>query len=200
MSSKRKVSRKTKERYKKSMNRFVKDLSRKVLVYKQPIKNECPNCYYDKLTDSSTGKCKWTYVEATDKQAASEANGNAALLYKYFIKGRCPVCRGQGYVETQRRVWVNCLINWDPDSTSMSNNISYTPAGTEGSTIVLLKTDPKYFDVFKNSQEIVIDGISCRLSKAPILRGLGNQALLIVTAFTTEKPSIDSTEIIKGYS
>jgi hypothetical protein len=37
------------------------------------------------------------------------------------------------------------------------------------------------------------------MSKAPILRGLGNQALMIVTAFTTEKPKIDSGEIIKNY-
>jgi len=32
------------------------------------------------------------------------------------------------------------------------------------------------------------------------LRGLGTQAVLIITAFTTLKPSIDSNEIIKDYT
>jgi len=42
--------------------------------------------------------------------------------------------------------------------------------------------------------------VECKLSRPPILRGLGNQSVLIITAFTTEKPKIDSSEIIKEYS
>ena len=63
-----------------------------------------------------------------------------------------------------------------------------------------LKTDPKNYDLFKNSRKIEIDGVECKISKPPILRGLGVQAVLIITAFTTEKPKIDSNEIIKDYT
>lgn len=190
----------TKDKYQKAIRNIVKGLSRKVQVYKQPIKSECPNCYYDKMTDSSTGKCKWTPVEALAKQAEWEASGNITTMYKYFLRGRCPVCKGQGYLETQRRVWVDCLVTWDPSARGFGNTMTYTPAGTEGSTIVQLKTEPKFFDLFKNCTKLVIDGIDCKLSKPPLLRGLGNQSLLIITAFTTDKPKIDSDEIIKDYT
>ena len=193
------VSYRTKEKFRKSVRSVVKGLSRKVLVYKQPVKNECPNCYYEKLTDSSTGKCKWSSTEAFNKQREWESAGNSTTRYKYFGRGRCPVCYGKGYLEVQRRRWVECLVIWDPDAKS-GNDISYTPAGTEGSTIVQLKTDPKNFDLFKNCKLVYVDGVECKISNAPISRGLGNQSVLVVTVFTTEKPSVDSNEIIKEYT
>jgi hypothetical protein len=192
------ISKRVKDKHKKAIRNVINGLSRKVDVYKQPRKLECPNCYYDKLTNSSTGKCKWTPVEAIEKQLA--LGPNASLQYKYFKFGRCPVCRAQGYLTIIRRTWADCLVTWDPGSRGSNNSVTYTPAGTEGSTIVQLKTDPKNYDLFKNSDKIVVDGVECKLSKPPILRGLGTQAILIITAFSTEKLSIDSGEIIKDYS
>ena len=55
-----------------------------------------------------------------------------------------------------------------------------------GNTIID-KTDPKYIDIFSNSIKLIIDGIECKMSKAPIKRGLGNETVLKVTAFTTDK-------------
>lgn len=191
------ISKRVKEKHKKAIRNVIKGLSRKVEVYKQPKKFECPNCYYDKFTESSTGKCKWTAVEALTKQVEYEAGGGEDLRYKWFKYGRCPVCRGQGFLIVKRKVWADCIVTWDPQAGR--NSVTYTPAGTEGSTIVQLKTDPKNYDLFKNSDRIVVDGVECKLSKPPILRGLGTQAVLIITAFTTEKPSIDSGEIIKDY-
>lgn len=189
----------TKDKFKKGIRDVIQGFSRKVLIYKQPAKAECPNCYYDKMTDRSTGKCKWTLVEATTKQAEWIADGNTTIRYKYFVKGRCPVCLSQGWLSTDRSLWVDCLVIWDPAARGFGNDMTYTPAGTEGSTIVQLKSDPKWFSVFKNCQKIIVDGVECKLSKPPLLRGLGNQALLIITAFTTEKPQIDTDEIIKDY-
>jgi len=179
------------------MRDVIKCLSRKVLVYKQSIKSQCSNCYYDKGTDSSTGKCKWTALEAKIKQSEWLADGNMSLQFKYFKVGRCPICLGKGFLETPRKVYTNCLITWNPDD---RNKMVYTPAGSEGSSVVQLKTDPKNFDTFKNCKKLVVDGVNCKLSKPPVLRGLGNQTVLVITAFTTDKPSIDSDEIIKDYS
>lgn len=190
----------TKAKFQKGIRDVIKGFSRSVLVYKQPSKAECPNCYYDKMTDRSTGKCKWTLVEARDKQSEWLVDGNVTIRYKYFTKGRCPVCLGQGWLSTERMVWTDCLVMWDPDARGFGNEMTYTPAGTEGSTIVQLKTHPKWFNTFKNCHKIIVDGVECKLSKPPLLRGLGNQALLIITAFTTEKPQIDTDEIIKDYT
>jgi hypothetical protein len=185
------ISDKVKSIYKKNMRHIIKDLGRRIKIFRQPIISECPNCYYDKMTQKSTGKCKWTNLQVLDLNDPSK--------YKYFLKGRCPICKGEGFLEQQRVVWADCLVTWDPDASGTGNEFIYTPAGSEGSTIVRLKTDPKYYDEFKNCVKIVVDGIECKLSKPPILRGLGNQTLLIITAFTTEKPSVDSNEIVKDY-
>ena len=166
----------------------------------QPKKQICNNCGYDKFTDSSTGKCKYTVVQAIIKQQEWEAAGNTTIRYKYFLRGRCPVCGGKGYLETVRKTWIDALVTWDPSARGYGNSVSYSPAGSEGTTIVALKTDPKHFDLFKNCTKIVVDGIECKMSKPPLLRGLGTQALLIITGFTTEKQSIDSGEIIKDYT
>ena len=190
---------KTKDRFRKSIRDVVKGLSRKVQIYKQPIKSECPNCYYDKLTSKSTGKCKWSVVEAEAKQLAYENEHPGQIRYKWFRVGRCPICRGAGYLEIRRRAWADCLVIWNPGN-RYGNELAYTPAGTEGSTIVQLKTDPKYYNLFKNCSRIYVDGVECKLSKPPILRGLGNQSVLIISAFTTDKPKIDSGEIIKEYT
>jgi len=181
------------------MRDVVKGLSRKILIYKHPLKAECPNCFFDKLTNRSTGKCKWTTTEAQAKQAEWVAAGNTSVRYKYFKFGRCPVCKGLGYLETIRKKWAEALITWSPRERAFGNEMIYTPAGTEGSTIVRLKTHPKYYNDFKDSDKIFVDEVECKLSRPPILRGLGTQAVLIVTAFTTEKPKIDSGEIIKDY-
>lgn len=186
------ISPRAKERHRRTIRNVIDGLGRKVTVYKQPIKSECPNCFFDKMTGRSTGKCKWTPAEALAK--------NDTTRYKYFLRGRCPICKGQGYLEVQRRTWVNCLVTWDPMQRGYGNQLTYTPAGTEGSTIVQLKTNPKYYDTFKNCIKILVDGVECKISRPPILRGLGVQAVMVVTAFTTEKPQLDSDEIIKDYT
>ena len=195
------IKSKTKAKFQKRIRDFAIDgLGRDVEIYRQPIKSECPNCYYDKLTNRSTGECSWSYSETLTKQAEYEANGGVGIRYKYFIKGRCPVCNGRGYLEVHRRKWVKAKIQWEPGSAGGANATVYTAAGTEGSTLLELKVHPKYQDTFKNCLMVKVDGIECKLSKPPIIRGLGNQALLIITLFTTEKPKLDSGEIIKDYS
>lgn len=190
--SKTRIRPKTKERYRQAIRDVIKGLSRKVLIYRQSLKSECPNCYFDKMTNRSSGKCKWTPAQALAKDDTTR--------YKYFKLGRCPICKGQGFLETQRKKWADCLVTWNPAERPGTNEMVYTPAGAEGSTLVRLKTHPKHFDTFKNCTKIVVDGVACKLSRPPIMRGLGTQSLLIIHAFTTEKPSIDSDEVVKDYT
>lgn len=194
------IKSKTKANFRDRIRDVVQGLGRKVLVYRQPKLIECDNCYYDKLTKSSTGKCKWTVVEAAAQQAAYESGGGTDTQYQFFVRGRCPVCLGKGAQEIIRRRWVDALVTWDPDARGFGNNLTLTPAGTEGSTIVALKTHPKHLDLFKYCVKIVVDGVDCKLSKPPVERGLGNQSLLIINAFTTEKPDLDTNEIVKDYT
>ena len=195
---KKRISDKTKRKYKKIINSIIKDLGRPIEVFKQPVKFECLNCYYDKLTGTSTNDCKWTATEAIQKQQEYVNAGGIGLRYKFFPRGRCPICKGQGYLATTRKVWIDCKVTWAPSAND--NAVTYTAAGVEGSTIVELKVDPKYYDTFKNCSSIRVDGVACKLSEAPILRGLGNEAIMVVIAFTTDKPGVDREEILKDYT
>ncbi len=214
---KNRIHPKTKRRYMNRMRDVIKGLGRTVLVYRQPTKSECPNCYYDKMTSRSSGRCVFNedtvdgtggnpptiyqmITSANERQALYIAEGGTEIRYKYFSCGRCPVCHGKGYLEVQRKRWISCLVIWDPNLGASINNLTFTPAGIEGSTIVQLKTDPKNLDLFKNSSKIIVDGVECKLSRPPIVRGLGNQTTMVITAFTTEKPKVDSDEIIKDYT
>lgn len=193
------ISQKAKRNFQKGIKSVIKGLSRKVLIYMHSKKTECSNCYFDKFTNRSTGTCKWTITEAIQKQALWIAAGNTSIKYKYFLRGRCPVCAGKGYLEVLRKTWISCLITWNPQN-RFGNTMTFTSAGSEGSTLVLLKTDPKHLNTFKNCDRIIVDGVGCRLSSPPLLRGLGNQTVLIIMAFTTEKPKVDTDEIIKDYT
>jgi hypothetical protein len=193
------ISNKTKKRFKNAMRDVIKGLSRRIEVYKQPIRQECPNCYYDKFTNKSTGKCKWTLSEAETKQAEYALTNPGVVRYKWFRVGRCPICRGKGYLEVRRKTWVDCLVVWNPRNRGDNENI-FTPAGMEGATIVQLKTDPRHNDLFKDSLTVVIDDVECRIAKPPEIRGLGNQSILVVTAFTANKPKKGSNELLKDYS
>ena len=185
------ISQKAKRNFQRGIRNVIKGLSRRVLIHMHSKKSECPNCHFDKFVNRSTGVCKWTAPEVLKK--------NDSTKYKYFLRGRCPVCAGKGYLEVLRKRWVDCLVVWNPQN-RYGNTMNYTPAGSEGSTLVLLKTDPNYFDLFKNCDRIIVDGVGCRLSSPPLLRGLGNQSVLTIMAFTTEKPKVDTDEIIKDYT
>jgi hypothetical protein len=178
----RRIHEKTRNRFKRAIADVIDGLSRKVTVYKNPVKNECFNCFYDKATNSSTGKCKWTKEEADSKQSEYEAAGGMGIRYKFFKFGRCPVCKGKGHNEVQRKVFVEALVIWNPEN--RNNYITYTPAGSSGAVLVELKTDPKYIELFSACDKVVVDGMNCKLSKVPVIRGIGGGAVLVVTLFT----------------
>ena len=183
----------TRKKFTNSIRDIMSDLGRPVEVFKKPTKHECFNCYYDKLTNSSTNTCKWTLAEALQKQTEYIQAGGIGLKYKYFSTGRCPICKGKGYLETLRKAWVKCKITWDPEADGAL--ISDSP-GVSGSTNVELKTDPKYLSLFTDCIHMFVDGVKCVLAKPPIIRGIGEASLLVILAFTTDKitPPTDGSE------
>lgn len=192
------ISKKTKERYKRRIKDIIKGLSRKVAVYRNSIDSDCPNCFFDKATNSSTNECKWTPLEAVTKQAEYElSSGTSVLRYKYFKFGRCPICKGKGFLSIVRRKFVDCLVTWNPKN--RGNEIIYTPASPEGSTVIQLKTDTTHLKLFSNCNKVVVDGFDCKMSAPPILRGLGNESLLIIMLHSNEGLQAEKEPSLKNY-
>jgi hypothetical protein len=167
-----------KSRFKKTWARVQDGLGRNVVVYLEPIASECPNCYYDKVNRVSSGICK-----------------HAPGYPTYFAVGRCPVCRGKGVLTSVRRRCIKGIVTWNPSGSAM-NSLTHTDAGFEGATRVEIKTDPCNLELLRDCQYIVVDGIQCKLSNPPIMRGIGEQQILIAQFFAVDKPKSDSGEII----
>jgi len=198
---KTRVSKRTKDRFTRRIRSFIKDISRPVKLYTSEYRLECPNCYFDKLTGKSNGVCKWTVIEAVNRQAAYEAAAGVGIMFRFFVKGRCPVCQSKGYLETRKVSYISCNVRWDPSVAEGSlNSIVAIPAGFEGSSMVALKTDPKYIEDFKNCSIIEVDGYACKMAAPPVLRGIGDEALLSIAAFTTEKYEAQDPQVHKMYN
>lgn len=178
MARNRKIGTKAKKRWKQSMSRLIDGLGRNIIVYLQDKRSECPNCYYDKVHDKSSGVAKVGPLSPT-----------------YFTYGRCPVCTGKGVIVTSRKKCIEGMVVWNPQGNA-SNSLTFGEAGMEGATLVEIKTDVCYLDLIKDAKYVVLDGIKCKLSSPPIIRGVGGKSVLIASFFTTDKPRKKSGEYV----
>jgi hypothetical protein len=174
----KKIGQKAKKRFDKGFERFIDGLGRKIFVYAQNNRAECPNCYYDKANDKSSGICK---VDASDPN--------------YFLVGRCPVCLGKGVLTTSIRKCINGVVIWDPRSAAM-NALTYNEAGKTGATKIQIKTDVCNLELLRDCKYVVIDGINCKLANPPLLRGIGTKSIVVANFFTEKKPSSRSGEFV----
>lgn len=189
------ISTRTKIKFRNSARDLINSLSRPVAVYSEPTKTECPNCFFDKTTNLSTGVCKWTAIEALNKQNEWIVAGNTTVMYKYFVRGRCPICKGVGFLTEDIITYVDCVINWNS-----TNDTTQTSAGREGSNIVKLKTEPANFELFITSTKLIIDGVTCKLARPPILNGIGGTHIMNLVAYTSSKLDPNSGEFIADYT
>ena len=172
------ISKKTKDRFRRSMRNVLKGLSRSITVYLQPTKTECTNCYYDKVLKASSGICK-----------SSPSSSN------YFAVGRCPVCLGKGVLTTSRRKVIDGVVIWNPSGDSM-NTATFTEIGYHSATVVEIKTNPSHLNTLKRCSYILVDGVKCKLADPPIIRGVGTQVVLIAHFFCNVKINTDSDEVL----
>jgi len=179
MPRRKKVWSKTKTNFKRTWDRVVDGLGRRVTIYMPYRKSECPACYYDKVNRSSSG---------VSKLSPGDPN--------YFTVGKCPVCHGRGFLITERKRCIDAIVIWDPVGSGRMNYITHGEPGWEGATKVELKTDPCHLDLIKQCEYALIDGIRCKLSNPPILRGIGEKHLLVARFFTTDKPKRNSGEYL----
>jgi len=175
----RKVGTKAKKHWKQSMSRLIDGLGRSIVVYLPDRRSECSNCYYDKVHDKSSGISKVGPLSPT-----------------YFTVGRCPVCTGRGVIVSSRKRCIEGIVIWNPQGNN-TNTLTFNEAGMEGMTSVEVKTDVCYLDLIKESKYVIIDGIKCKLSNPPIIRGVGGQSVLVVIFVATDKPRNNSGEYVR---
>ncbi len=169
MPSNRRIKFKTKSRFKNRWTHVVVGLGRRVTIYLQPFEYECPACYYDKVNRISSNVSKVSFGDPL-----------------YFAGGICPTCRGKGVLTTVRKRCIEGIVIWNPGGDKM-NAFTFGEAGHEGARQVEIKTDVCHKDLITDCDYALIDGVACKLSDPPVLRGLGEAQLLVAHFFATEK-------------
>jgi hypothetical protein len=161
----------------------IRELSKQIEVICIEPDHECSNCFFDSLTGKSSGVCK-----------------HGPELPNYFLHGRCPICKGEGIIEYENKVYVNASVLWKGagSSSSSQNDLVFNDYGMQGMCIAKLKADICHLNLFKSCDYVMVDGVKCTLYTPPVVRGLGGKHVLIVYVHGDDK--INDNETIKNTS
>lgn len=163
--------------YKSLIKSVVKDLGETILVYGAPEKEACPNCYQDLVTGESKNIVDPSFV-------APVVIFGETISPIPFTRGRCPVCKGVGFLLNEVPTIVKALVKWNPKD----GDLSLTPAGIEGANIARIKARRSYYQVIRDAEYFIVDGVKCVLSSPPVFRGLGAQDELVVAFLQSVSP------------
>lgn len=169
------IKQKVIDNYAKTIKKIVKDLSKCISVYGQPISVECPNCVFDVAHQKSAGIRKWKPVPSSYTVFAGtdyahtyyESNTN-------FTRGRCPVCYGEGQLSRPSKTDIDALVTWKR-STAYQGRQEWFPAGLDNVLACRIKTKECNYDIVKEAEYFLIDGQKMVLFRPPDFYGLGGK-------------------------
>lgn len=174
------------EQIRKVSHKIMRGTLKTVYVYGDPTEYDCPNCHYDAATSSSSGRHDSSFVTPV------VINGRTITPIS-FVRGRCPVCKGEGTIDFDNRYDIKAYVRWDPPSDS-KGNLDFLPIGKEGSSIVMLKIpDTKYFETVRDCIYAEIGGVRCELYRPPTIREVGREKLFVLAFFASSSEGHSTT-------
>lgn len=159
----------------KDQKQLVKDLSRPIVIgMGSLLEEDCPNCFYDIVTKSSTGE----YSNFTGSKILFAGTAyERTVVGTPFTRSICPVCRNDGKFSVPNEKSILANYHWEtPDGDSLP----ITPVGQEGQHALIIKTDSRYYPDFVNAIYFLVDGVRVEPSSVPIVRVMGNKTTGIV--------------------
>lgn len=167
--------------YKDLIKQVVEDLHKPIFVFSPPLKEDCPNCFWDPINKVSSGKFQTSFVTPV-------VIFDNTINPVSFTRGRCPVCYGIGYLKDEIRRNVKALVKWNPNG---SDDLEILPVGREGHAIVRIKVLRSDFDLINDAVSFQIDGVRCETLQPPTIRGLGTQEELVIAFLQEVEPGKD---------
>ncbi len=145
------------KQFKTYMDQILVDLGRQIILNMPPSRQDCPNCGYDSIRKRSNNRY-------------NNNNPNPlGPLHKEFADGqRCPVCNGQGILNTTRSVNYTAAIS----KTIKEREIEDHDIGTFNPNMVKTTTILSSFSDILSCVSASIDGQSYKLIGKPIKAGL----------------------------
>jgi len=129
---------------------IITDLGIPVTIVNATVTSQCPNCFYDRVHKTSSGRYNKTGP-------------------KPFTSGICPVCKGKGELTISTEKTINCTVNWAKHTSA--DEFEGSSGGTIEANNFQIKTLVENYLLIKNADSITIDGVKTRLLSI-IKRGL----------------------------
>lgn len=164
--------------YKDLIKAVVEDLHKPILVFPPPDKEDCPNCFYDSINKTSSGRFVDSFV--TPVVVFGETISPIS-----FTRSRCPVCRGAGHLEQEIKRNVKALVKWNPTT---AGDLESLPIGREGAAVVRIKVLRADFTLVDAAEHFLIDGVKCEVLRPATIRGLGTQEELVIVYLQEVEP------------
>jgi hypothetical protein len=153
----------------KDQKQLIKDLSRSVtLGFPESVTVNCPNCYYDGASDSSTSI--WTGLSG-DITVFSGTSSEYTVVAKPF-RQKCPVCGGTGALSIQRQTTIQAHVKWTNNKIATDSTYPVTPAGYEGQETVRIRADSRHYDDFVKATYFIVDGVTVKPASPPYIRSM----------------------------
>lgn len=164
--------------YKDLIKEVIEDLHKPITVFSPPLKEDCPNSIWDPINKTDSGQFDSSFVSPVVIFGETISPIN-------FTRGRCPVCRGVGYLEKEVSRSAKALVKWNPNT---ADDVESLPVGREGKAVVRIKVLRADFDLINNATHFIVDGVKCELIRAPTIRGLGTQEELVIAFLLEVEP------------
>lgn len=158
----------------KDQKQLVRDLSRPIVLGTGSLLEEdCPNCFHDFVSGSSTS----TFSNFTGTKTLFAGTIHERIVTATTFKQVCPICRGAGKLSIPTEKTILANYHWEvPDGDSMP----ITPVGQEGQHALIIKSDSNYYSDFVNAKYFIVDGVRVEPSSAPIIRVMSKKTTGIV--------------------
>ena len=174
------VSDDIRNKFKSRIRQVVRDLSQPVRLIMGPSTEDCKNCGFDSLKGSSSGVFNTSFV--SPYTIFSGTSCERIISPVSFTRGRCPVCYGKGFLTCEAYIDIMANVNWTPPG-----DLTDLPAGRDGVSPTLIKTDYCYYRFLVDCEGAYIDGVKLELVRPPIMRGLGGKALCLAWFITVDE-------------
>lgn len=159
------------DEFRQAQKEHVLDLSRDVVIgFRSTLEEDCPNCTYDSVGDSSGASFTnfiglVTVFSGTIYEQTFEAKP---------FRQKCPICKGVGYFSIPNERIIKSHVYWATDQRGYSVTLPITSIGFSGQNSVKLKADSVYYSDYCKAKYFLVDGIRVEPASSPTIRSIGN--------------------------
>lgn len=203
--------------FKQGIADLITQLGRKVVIHLPDVVTDCPNCFYDSVTKSSTGVYDDSFIrpvyvfpgttqeEIIYPRPFNVDTVNSGIVYDPGLAHPgilrttiCPICKGKGILTTTPTICIKAIVTWNPKSPTSDGQMIEISAGRHNSNIARLKTFPCNYAVCREAKKFSVDGVSCEIFRPAHMKGIGGEHLVELHVQTTDVTDDSTTRNFDG--